>query len=395
MNTATLSATTSENGRVNLAAIPAIQPARENLGGRVELNGEADLPSQKKNRGPVFKRVALVALIVFAGVGISKFTYDWWTVGRFIESTDDAYIGGDVTVIAPKVSGFIAQLVVTDNQQVRAGDLLIKLDDRDYRAALAKADAAVAIQQDTLTNLDAMRHLQDAVVAQAQAEIAATDAEIIRTHDDQVRAQQLVTSGVESTQDFQKANADYKEALAAGEKSPASLTAAQRQLDVIGTQKQQAQAALAQSRADRDLAQLNLSYTELRAPIDGVVGNRSAQTGAYATTGSQLISLVPARGLWIDANFKENQLALVRPGSPATVEVDSISGKVFHGHVVSIAPATGAQFSVLPPENATGNFTKIVQRVAVRILLDDEAATLGQLRPGLSVTAKINGKTGL
>jgi membrane fusion protein, multidrug efflux system len=191
-------------------------------------------------------------------------------------------------------------------------------------------------------------------------------------------------------QSSEKADTDYKQALAAGEKSKAGLAAAERQLDVIGTQKLQAQAALNQAIAERDLAQLNLSYTELRAPIDGTVGNRSAQTGAYATIGSQLISLVPARGLWIDANFKESQLAQIHAGSPATVKVDSIPGKVFHGHVASIAPATGAQFSVLPPENATGNFTKIVQRVPVRIMLDDETATLGQLRPGLSVVAKVD-----
>jgi membrane fusion protein (multidrug efflux system) len=154
---------------------------------------------------------------------------------------------------------------------------------------------------------------------------------------------------------------------------------------------------LNEAAAERDLAGLNLSYTELRAPIDGTVGNRSAQTGAYATIGSQLISLVPVRGLWIDANFKESQLARMRPGSPAIIEVDSIPGKVFHGQVVSVAPATGAQFSVLPPENATGNFTKIVQRIAVRIMLDREADTLGQLRPGLSVTAKVDtkGKNGV
>ena len=149
-------------------------------------------------------------------------------------------------------------------------------------------------------------------------------------------------------------------------------------------------AALEQAMAERDLARLNVGYTELRAPIDGIVGNRSAQVGAYATTGSQLISLVPARGLWIDANFKESQLARIRPGSPATVKVDSIRGRVFRGRVLSVAPATGAQFSVLPPENATGNFTKIVQRVAVRIGLDDEGETFGQLRPGLSVIAKVN-----
>ena len=145
--------------------------------------------------------------------------------------------------------------------------------------------------------------------------------------------------------------------------------------------------------AERDLARLNLSYTELRAPMDGVVGNRSAQIGGYAVTGSQLISLVPSRGLWIDANFKENQLQRIRPGSPVRVAVDQLSGRALRAHVASLAPATGSQFSILPPENATGNFTKIVQRVAVRILLDDEAAVFGQLRPGLSVTAEVDGRS--
>ena len=395
MKTTTLSEVTGETSRVSLLSLPAIEPAHDNLSGRANFNGEAAALSPKKNRRQSFKRVTFVALMAIAAVGVAKFAHDWWTVGRFIESTDDAYVGGDVTVIAPKVAGFIAQLSVTDNQQVHAGDLLLKLDDRDYRAALTKTDAAVAIQQATIVNLDATRHLQESLVAQAQAEIAVSDAEITRTHDDQVRAQQLLAGKIESLQDFQKVDADYKEALAAGQKAHAALDAAQRQLDVIDTQKQQAQAGLAQAAADRELARLNLSYTELHAPMDGVVGNRSAQTGAYATTGAQLISLVPAHGLWIDANFKESQLALVRPGSPATVTVDSLPGKVFQGHVVSIAPATGAQFSVLPPENATGNFTKIVQRVTVRIALDDEAATDGQLRPGLSVTAKVNGKAGL
>jgi membrane fusion protein (multidrug efflux system) len=142
--------------------------------------------------------------------------------------------------------------------------------------------------------------------------------------------------------------------------------------------------------AERDLARLNLGYTDLRAPIDGTVGNRSARAGAYAMVGAQLMSLVPASGLWVDANFKENQLAHLRPGMPATITADVLPGEVFRGHVVSLAPATGAQFSVLPPENATGNFTKIVQRVPVRIVLDGDAAVLGSLRPGLSVTADVD-----
>src|SRR5215468_8241893 len=263
------------------------------------------------------KRVILAVALLIAGIGAAKLARAWWTVGRFIESTDDAYVGGDVTVIAPKVSGFISKLAVGDNQQVHAGDLLLKLDDRDYLAALAKADASVAIQQAALTNLDATRHLQEAIVAQAQATIAAAEAEIVRTRDDQVRFSRLLKDSAVSVQESQKTDADYKEAMAVGEKSRAGLAAAQRQLEVIDTQKQQVQAALEQAIAERDLARLNVGYTELRAPIDGIVGNRSAQLGAYAAIGSQLISLVPARGLWIDANFKESQRARMRPGSPA------------------------------------------------------------------------------
>jgi membrane fusion protein (multidrug efflux system) len=168
------------------------------------------------------------------------------------------------------------------------------------------------------------------------------------------------------------------------------LAAAQRQLDVIATARQQAQATLAQAMADRDLAALNLSYTEIRAPIDGTIGNRSAHPGAFASVGAQLMSLVPARGLWVDANFKESQLAAMRPGLPATIKADVLPGEVFHGHVLSLAPATGAQFSVLPPENATGNFTKIVQRVPVRIAVPADGPVAALLRPGLSVTVSVD-----
>ncbi|HSY20071.1 MAG TPA: HlyD family secretion protein [Candidatus Acidoferrales bacterium] len=395
MNTATLPVLPRVNAPGNVPAIPALSPGRENINGHGGKNGETGPVTPGKNRMAISKRTLLKAAGALVTVGAVWFAYDWWTVGRFIESTDDAYIGGDVTTIAPKVPGFIAKLSVTDNQPVQAGDLLVKLDDRDYRAALAKAEAAVALQQASLENLEATRHLQESIVAQAQAEISATDAETVRTHDDQGRYQKLLQTGAVSAQSSQQADTSFKQAQAAGQKAGAALDAAKRQLDVIGTQKLQTQAALESAVAERDLARLNLSYTELRAPADGIVGNRSAQTGAYATTGSQLISLVPAHGLWIDANFKESQLARMHPGSPATLEIDSLPGKVLRGHVVSIAPATGAQFSVLPPENATGNFTKIVQRVTVRIVLDDEASAAGRLRPGLSVTAKVNGKSGL
>jgi membrane fusion protein, multidrug efflux system len=336
------------------------------------------------------RQLGLAGATLLIGIGAAWYGHHWWTVGRFIESTDDAYVGGEVTVIAPKLPGFISEVAVTDNQPVHAGDLLVKLDDRDHRAALAKAIAAVAGQQATLANLEANRRLQEAVIAEAKAQLTATAAEITRARYDVDRYRNLAQQQDASVQRFQQADADYQKALAADARARAALEAAQRQLDVIDTQKQQTIAALAGAVADRDTAQLNLGYTELRAPIDGTVGNRSARTGAYATIGAQLIALVPAHGLWVDANFKENQLAGMRPGMPVTIEADALRGEVFHGRVTSLAPATGAVFSVLPPENATGNFTKIVQRVPVRVVLDDAAATLGKLRPGLSVTASVD-----
>ena len=336
------------------------------------------------------KTLIHAGLAVALLVALATFGHHWWTYGRFIENTDDAYVGGDITVIAPKVSGFVAQVAVVDNQVVHAGDLLVKLDDRDYLAARARAVAAVAAQQASLANLAATRHLQEAIITQAQAGIIAADAEIERTREDRTRYNHLQALSAVSLQSSQKADADYKDAEAAGTKARAALAASQRQLDVIDSQGQQAQAALAQAVADRDVADLNLSYTELRAPMDGTVGNRSARPGSYATIGAQLMSLVPARGLWVDANFKESQLARMHAGQPVSVVADVLPGRVFHGHVASVAPATGAVFSVLPAENATGNFTKIVQRVPVRVVLDDDASELGQLRPGLSVVAKVD-----
>lgn len=390
MESTTLLAGNLQNGRA--AQAPSINPIPAENGHAIRsgLNSESGISVSKNGRRPRLKRVLPAIFVALGAAGAMAAAHHWWTVGRFIESTDDAYVGGDVTVIAPKVGGFVLKLDVGDNQPVHSGDLLLKLDDRDYLAALARANAAVEMRKSALTNLDATRHFQEAVISEAEAAVAAADAEIVRTHDDQVRFARLLDSKAVSVQESQKADADYKEAVATGEKSRAALIAAQRQLEVVDTQKLQAQAALQQAVAEQDLARLNVNYTELRAPIDGVVGNRSAQVGSYATVGAQLISLVPARGLWIDANFKESQLARIRPGSPAVVKIDSIPGEGFSGHVISVAPATGAQFSILPPENATGNFTKIVQRVTVRIVLDDESAAVGQLRPGLSVVARVN-----
>ena len=339
---------------------------------------------------PRSRKALKLAVATAAILGAGAYAGHWWLDGRFLEKTDDAYVGGDVTVISPRVAGYIAELKVSDNQRVRAGDLLARIDDRDYRAALAKAEGAVHAEEAALGNVDAQASLQDALIRQSQAEIDAAAAEEVRTRDDQRRYATLVRTNAVSVEAAQRADASFKSAHANSDKAHASLLASRRQLDVIHSQRQQVQAALEQAVAARDLARLDLSYTELRAPVDGYIGNRRARVGSYVAAGTQLLAVVPAQGLWVDANFKEDQLARMLPGQAVTIEADILPGKVFHGHLDSLAPATGAQFSILPPENATGNFTKIVQRVPVRVHLDDADGRLGDLRPGLSVLVEVD-----
>lgn len=348
-------------------------------------------PAPPVSSTPIRRKQALrLGLLTLAVIGAVGYGGHWWWAGRFIEDTDDAYVGADVTVISAKVPGYISEVAVLDNQFVKAGDLLARIDVRDYRAALDKADGAVAAQQASLVNLDATEQLQQAVINQAKAQIDASDAETQRAGDDHARYQNLVRSQAVSVESAQRVDATWKTARADHARAEAGLLAARRQLDVIESQRGQARAALQQAQAEREQAQLNIGYTELRAPVDGYIGNRRARVGTYAAAGSQLISVVPARGLWVDANFKEDQLARMQAGQAVSIRADILPGREFHGHIESLAPATGAQFSVLPPENATGNFTKIVQRVPVRVRLDSADAQLGALRPGLSVVARVN-----
>jgi len=346
---------------------------------------------------PVAKRLSRKKLLGAVGgglvlIGAAVYGVEWITTGQYIESTDDAYVGGNVTDLAPKVSGIISQIAVSDNSQVHAGDLLVKLDDRDFCAALAKAQAAVAGAQAALANLQATRALQLSLIDEATADLASANAQEVLARANQSRYRSLAESAAGSLQDSQTANANDAQAGAGVQKAQAALAAAQAQLAVIDTEQQQARANLSGAMADEDTARLNLGYTEIRAPINGVIGNRSAHLGAYATIGAQLVSIVPSDGLWVDANFKEDQLAGMRSGEPVEIVADVAPGAKIRGRVESLAPATGAIFSILPAENATGNFTKIVQRVPVRITLEGDAATLGLLRPGLSVTASVNTK---
>jgi membrane fusion protein (multidrug efflux system) len=334
------------------------------------------------------RRLLFAAGVVLTGAAF--WLVYWMMTGRWIESTDDAYVGGDTTALSFKVAGVIETVAIVDNQAVRAGDLLLKLDDRDYRAQLARAGANVAARRAALVNADATRRMRVAMLGQARADLAAAMAEQVRAKYDIDRYQALSKAQFTTRQRFEQADADHQKASAGERKMQSALEAAEHQLDIVDAQREQVMADLDQAVADYELARLNVSYTEIRSPIDGMVGNRSARAGAYATVGAQLLAIVPAHGLWVDANFRESQLAGMRQGQPAEIVADAIPGVTFHGHVASLAPATGAQFSVIPPENATGNFTKIVQRVPVRILLEDDAAELGQLRPGLSVVVWVD-----
>ena len=330
--------------------------------------------------------IAAVPLVI----GAAEYGQHWWTVGRFIESTDDAYVGGDVTPIAPHVAGFVQQILVSDNQRVRAGETLARLDPNDYQAALGHADAVLKARVAELGNLHAKRVLQGSLIAGAEADLAAREAQADFAAEDAKRYQALAVTAAGSRQNAQKSLADERATQAAVRGAQAALDAAKQQLAVLDTEIAAAEAGVAQAAADLRTAQLNLGYTDIVAPIDGYIGNRYAQVGAYVASGTNLLSVVPARGLWVEANFKEDQLAAMRPGDAATVIADVLPGRTLHGHVASLAPATGAVFSVIPAQNATGNFTKIVQRVPVRIALDGDAGELGMLRPGLSVTARVD-----
>ncbi len=349
----------------------------------IPVSSARDLRRRARKLGPA--ALALIAIIAAAAYG-----EHWWNIGRFIETTDDAYAGGDVTAVSPHVAGFVAQILVADNQHVSAGQVVIRLDDRDFVAALNHAKAVADERHAALAGLEAKLVMQQAAIRQAEADLAGKTATAGFAKADEARYRELALTPAGSRQNAERAQANGEAAQAATEAATAGLTAARQQLNVLNAEIDEARAGVAQAEADLETARLNLGYTEIRSPIDGYIGNRAAQAGAYVASGAYLVSIIPAQGLWVDANFKEDQLARMRPGQPATVVADVLPGKTFHGHIESLAPGTGAVFSVIPPENATGNFTKIVQRVPVRIALDDGDARLGQLRPGLSTTVSVD-----
>ncbi|MFM0342295.1 HlyD family secretion protein [Paraburkholderia fungorum] len=340
-------------------------------------------PASQQQRVPWMSlAVGVVFLVLAAAAGY------WYFVLRFEQSTDDAYVGGNVTVMAPKVNGFVTDIFVQDNQRVKANQILIRLDSRDYDAKLAQATAEVDSARAAVSELQAKQTLQAAVINQHQAELRSSSAELTRSAADQSRYRQLVKDDAVSNQIVERADADFSKAQAAVQSNDAAVLAAKRELDVLSAQIADAQARVGTALAAQRVAALNVEYTTIRSPVDGYIGNRTARVGMLANTGVSLLTVVPSTDLWVDANFKEDQLKKMQVGDRVDVSLDASSAPL-HGHVESLAPATGATFSVLPPENATGNFTKIVQRVPVRIRLDVPRGMESVLRPGLSATVKV------
>jgi membrane fusion protein (multidrug efflux system) len=337
------------------------------------------------------KRAALALALALGTAAAADFGYGYLTTGRYLESTDDAYVKADSTIVAPKVSGYIADVLVDDNQPVKAGQLLARIDDRDFEAALAQAHADVDASEAAVRNLDAQIALQQPIIEQESADVAAAEANLKFAQEEQARYDGLMKTGSGTIQRAQQTDAALREKIAQLQHGKSGLLAAQRKVDVLTTERAKAAAQVDHARAVERQAALNLSYTKITAPVDGTVGARSLRVGQFVQAGTQLMAVVPLDAVYVVANFKETQLTHVRNGQPVEIRIDSFHSTKLKGHVDSLSPASGLEFALLPPDNATGNFTKIVQRVPVKIVLDDHNLT-GLLRPGMSAEPTVNTK---
>ena len=337
------------------------------------------------------KRVAVALALALGVAGAADFGYGYLTTGRYLETTDDAYVKADSTIVAPKVSGYIAEVLVSDNEKVTAGQLLARIDDRDFKTALAQAKADVAASEAAVRNLDAQIELQQPVIQQQASEVDAADANLKFAQQERARYDELMKSGSGTVQRAQQTDAALRAQTAQLQQGKAGLAAANKKVEVLTTDRAKAVAQLDHARAVQQQAALNLSYTQITAPVDGTVGARSLRVGQFVQAGTQLMAVVPLDAVYVVANFKETQLTHVRNGQPVELRIDSFHSTTLKGHVDSLSPASGLEFALLPPDNATGNFTKIVQRVPVKIVLDDQSLK-GLLRPGMSAVPTVDTK---
>ncbi|NEH59308.1 HlyD family efflux transporter periplasmic adaptor subunit [Rhizobium leguminosarum] len=345
----------------------------------------------KKTGRRIVKRAVIAAVLLAAVAFAGDFGYRYWTVGRFIESTDDAYVKADYTTVAPKVAGYIKAVLVNDNDAVKAGQVLARIDDRDFQAALSQAKADVKATEAAITNIDAQIALQQSVIEQAKAMVDASQASLDFAVSDAARSARLITNGAGTQSRAEQTQSARDQAAAAVERDRAALVTAQNKVPVLQTEREQTVAQRDRAAAAAQQAELNLSYTDIVAAVDGTVGARSIRVGQYVTSGTQLMAVVPLHAVYVVANFKETQLTHISPGQSVEIKVDSFPDISIKGHVDSVSPASGLEFSLLPPDNATGNFTKIVQRIPVKIVIDDEALS-GLLRSGMSVEPEIDTK---
>jgi membrane fusion protein (multidrug efflux system) len=344
------------------------------------LDGDAPMSRARKTA------IAIVALVAMSLA--STWGWQWFIRGRFEETTDNAYLRGDITSIAPKLAGYVVEVDVEDNASVTRGAVLFRIDDSDYKARAEQARANVAARQAEIANIEATRKLQDALIAQADAQKRSTAADLQFARANLTRYVKLQMSGTASDQKLQDAQAAHDKAQASLDGAEANLLAQRLKLDVLDAQLSGAQAALSQAQAALDLAALDLANTVVRAPVDGVVGNRQIRVGRYVTPGTAALDIVPVDDVWIVANFKETQLNKVEIGQRVRVTVDQYPDVEIDGVVDSFAPGSGAAFSLLPPDNATGNFIRVVQRVPVKIRMTRNPLP-GRLVPGLSARVAI------
>jgi len=337
------------------------------------------------------KRAAFALALSLGVAGAAELGYGYLTTGRYLETTDDAYVKADSTIISPKVSGYISQVLVGDNEKVEAGQLLARIDDRDFKTALNQAHADVAASEAAVRNLDAQIELQQPIIEQETADVAAAEANLKFAQEEQERYDGLMKTGSGTIQRAQQTDAALREKIAQLQHGKSGLLAAQRKIDVLTTERAKAVAQLDHARAVEAQAALNLSYTQIAAPVEGTVGARSLRVGQFVQAGTQLMAVVPLDAVYVVANFKETQLTHMRNGQPVEIVIDSFRSTSLKGHVDSLSPASGLEFALLPPDNATGNFTKIVQRVPVKIALDDHNLK-GLLRPGMSAEPTVNTK---
>jgi membrane fusion protein, multidrug efflux system len=343
--------------------------------------GEQPSLRERMRRRPLLIAAVAIAALIAIVVGVL-----WWFNGRNYESTDDAFIDARTVTISSQVSGAIIDVPVTDNQRVDAGGVLARIDQRDYLAAVNQAKGQVAQAQANVANLAAQISAQQARIDQAQKQVTEAQGALTFSQQQNTRAEELVQRGAGTVQAAQQASSDLIQKQAALSAAEANLVAAQKQIAVLQTQQDVAKAQVDQARASQDTAEANLARTVITAPVNGQVTHLTAAKGQYAQAGQALMMFVPTEK-WVTANFKETQLTDMRPGQPVKIRIDAYPGRTFRGHVDSIQAGSGTAFSLLPAENATGNFVKVVQRVPVKIVLDVPPDV--HLGPGMSVVPTV------